>query len=345
VTPPEAEAAAVADPAARRGVAPWHVALALYVVALATYVVTVGLPLDRGLQAVWIVAGMAAGQVGRPLRSWGRMLGDWLPFIAALVVYDHTRGVADTLGRPVLVGGLAEAEKVLFGGHLPTLVLQHELFDPYAVHWFDVVAALVYFSHFFVAWTIAAVLYLRSRDAWLGYARRIFTLTYLGLLTYVLLPAAPPWYAAREGLIGDVERAATRGWSALGLHAAGQLLERGQADVNLVAAMPSLHSGTAMLVVLWAWPRVHVVWGRVLLAAYPLAMGATLVYGGEHYVIDVLAGWAYAAVIIACWNLWERRPGQERFRPPARTRAVRDAEPATATLAPDGEPALRRPGE
>jgi membrane-associated phospholipid phosphatase len=321
------------------------VALTVYVVALAVYVVTDGLPLDRGQQAVWIVAGMAAGQVGRPLRQWGRMLADWLPFIAALVVYDHTRGVADTLGRPVLIGGLVEAERDLFGGQLPTLVLQHAFFDPYAVHWYDAVAALVYFSHFFVAWAIAAVLYLRSRDAWLGYARRIFTLTYLGLLTYVLLPAAPPWYAAREGLIGEVERAATRGWSALGLHAAGRLLEQGQADVNLVAAMPSLHSGTAMLVVLWAWPRVHAVWGRVLLAAYPVAMGVTLVYGGEHYVIDVLAGWGYAAAIIAFWELWERRRRQQRFTPPAQSRRARDAELSTGYPVSDGEPALRRPGE
>jgi membrane-associated phospholipid phosphatase len=283
------------------------VALTLYCLALAAYLVRVGMPLDRGLQAAWILAGMAAWQVGRPLRSWGRMLADWVPFIAALVVYDHTRGVADTLGRPVLVGGLVDAEKWLFGGVVPTLWLQDRLYDPLTVPWYDVVVAFVYFSHFFVAWAIAAVLYLRSRDAWLGYARRIFTLTYLGLLTYVLLPAAPPWFAAREGLIDPVDRAATRGWWAIGMRSAGQLLERGQADVNLVAALPSLHAGTSMLVVLWAWPRVRATWARAVLVLYALTMGFTLVYGGEHYVLDVLMGWAYAAAAIAFWWWWERR--------------------------------------
>ena len=32
--------------------------------------------------------------------------------------------------------------------------------------------------------------------------------------------------------------------------------------------------------------------------AYALAMALTLVYTGEHYVVDVLAGWAVAALAI-----------------------------------------------
>ena len=37
-------------------------------------------------------------------------------------------------------------------------------------------------------------------------------------------------------------------------------------------------------------------------------MGFTLVYGGEHYVVDELAGVAYALVVIAGWR-YLRRPG------------------------------------
>jgi membrane-associated phospholipid phosphatase len=32
------------------------------------------------------------------------------------------------------------------------------------------------------------------------------------------------------------------------------------------------------------------------LLAYPLAMTFTLVYTGEHYVIDVLVGWLYVGL-------------------------------------------------
>jgi membrane-associated phospholipid phosphatase len=290
----------------RRGVRPWHVGLAVYAVALGWYLADEGFPLDRYAQILWIGLGMAAAQVGRPWRAWRRMLLDWVPFFGALVVYDHTRGVADTLGRPVLLEGLVDAEAAVFGGQ-PVTLLQEEFYDPSAVHWYDVVASLVYFSHFFAAWVIAAALYVASRRAWVRYARRLFTLTFAGLATYVLLPAAPPWYAAHVGLLPPVERAATRGWWEIGVPTAGRLVERGQADVNLVAALPSLHAGTSMLIVLWAWPLVRWWWARALLAAYALSMGVTLVYGGEHYVLDVLLGWAYAAAAVLAARAWERR--------------------------------------
>jgi membrane-associated phospholipid phosphatase len=289
-----------------RRLRPWHLGLAVYAVALGWYLGEEGFPLDRYAQILWIGLGMVAAQVGRHWRSWRRMLLDWVPFFAALVVYDHTRGVADTLGRPVLLEGLVDAEQAVFGAQ-PVIELQERFYDPAAVHWYDVVASLVYFSHFFAAWVVAAVLYVVSRQAWVRYARRLFTLTFAGLATYVLVPAAPPWYAAHVGLLPPVERAATRGWWEIGVPTAGQLVERGQADVNLVAALPSLHAGTSMLIVLWAWPLVRWWWARALLAAYALSMGVTLVYGGEHYVLDVLLGWAFAAAAVLAARAWESR--------------------------------------
>ena len=47
------------------------------------------------------------------------------------------------------------------------------------------------------------------------------------------------------------------------------------------------------------------VW-RVLLAAYALAMALTLVYTGEHYVVDVLAGWLVAVVGVVASRLVAR---------------------------------------
>jgi membrane-associated phospholipid phosphatase len=38
------------------------------------------------------------------------------------------------------------------------------------------------------------------------------------------------------------------------------------------------------------------------LALYPLAMALTLVYTGEHFVIDVLLGWMYATVVFVVGN-------------------------------------------
>ena len=70
--------------------------------------------------------------------------------------------------------------------------------------------------------------------------------------------------------------------------------------------MPSLHAGAALLVALFLWPIAGTLW-RVVLVAYALAMGLTLVYTGEHYVVDVFAGWLVAAVAVAGGAVVRRR--------------------------------------
>ena len=58
-----------------------------------------------------------------------------------------------------------------------------------------------------------------------------------------------------------------------------------------LAGWLALHGAVALLVSVFLWPLVRRRW-RPLLALYPLAMGFTLVLGGDHYVFDILLGWA-----------------------------------------------------
>ena len=112
--------------------------------------------------------------------------------------------------------------------------------------------------------------------------------------------ALRPISAAEDGAIDGVRRISGLGWDHVGLGAIGRLVELGQGSSNPVAAMPSLHAGAALLVALFLWPSVGAL-ARAALMAYAFAMGLTLVYTGEHYVVDVLAGWgvAVAAVLLA----------------------------------------------
>ena len=69
--------------------------------------------------------------------------------------------------------------------------------------------------------------------------------------------------------------------------------------------MPSLHAGTAALVAFFAISRLRSPW-RFAFLLYPVAMGFMLVYYGEHYVVDIVAGYLLAGFIMwACAN-WER---------------------------------------
>jgi membrane-associated phospholipid phosphatase len=49
-----------------------------------------------------------------------------------------------------------------------------------------------------------------------------------------------------------------------------------------------------------------------LLAAYPIGMGISLIYLGEHYLIDILLGWAYAAVTVYVVDWAFERRAQRR---------------------------------
>lgn len=75
-----------------------------------------------------------------------------------------------------------------------------------------------------------------------------------------------------------------------------------------MAAMPSLHAGAALLVALFLWPAVSRLW-RVVLLGYAVAMALTLVYTGEHYVVDIVAGWLVAAVAAAAALAFRLRRG------------------------------------
>ena len=276
-----------------------------YLGLLVALVALVGVPTDRGSLLLIILAGLGIRCLGRGWRAFGKALVDWLPFTAVLVLYDVSRGIADGLGMPLHVSDIAAADRGVFGT-VPTVWLQQRLLDPGSPHWYDAVATLVYTTHFLATPVVAAVLWLRSRDAWKAFITRVIVLSVAGLVTYVLFPAAPPWYAAREGVIEPVIRASARGWLWLHVNHAGNLLSEGQLASNPVAAMPSLHTAFATLIALFVMSRLHSRW-RLVVLAYPAVMGLALVYLGEHYVIDLVAGVGYAVVIHFGVGAWERR--------------------------------------
>jgi hypothetical protein len=284
-----------------------------------------GLPLDREVILLWVAAGLVCASIGR---SWGqiaRVVRDWLPLAAVLVVYDLSRGAADGLGRTVQVRPQIEVDRWIGFGHVPTVWLQKTLLDPRNVAWWEVVVTAMYVSHFIVPFAVAGVLWFRDRRRWFAYMGRFVTLSFLGAATFMLIPAAPPWMASRFGVIGPVARSAARGWEVVGLQSAGRVLEHGQASVNLVAAIPSLHAAYALLVCTTLWPTVRPAW-RAVLVSYAVGMGFVLVLTGEHYVIDVLVGWAYVLVVELLWRggerLAEERAGRQvaQGRSPKRSR-------------------------
>jgi PAP2 superfamily len=280
-------------------------ALILYGLALVAWTFAYGIPVQRELVILWTCGALVCASLGRPPRQILQLVLDWLPIVAILAAYDFTRGSADSLGIPVHYHPMIDFDRFVFFGQTPTEWLQTRLYDPRVVRWYEVGFTLVYTSYFIVPFATAGVLWARDRLAFLRFSKRLVTLALAGLATYIAFPAAPPWLAGEMGLLHGVQRTTSNGWRVLDLHTAA-LFSQGQADVNLVAAVPSLHAGFTALVALFLWPRVSRPW-RPLLLAYPLAMALTLMATGEHYFFDICLGWCYAGATMAGWSAWERR--------------------------------------
>lgn len=261
---------------------------AVYFAALGVTIALWGLPVARDQLFLWLGLGMAAFSVSA-WRRWGGMLADWLPFFGLLVAYDYLRGAVSVASWQAHVTPQIDADKLLFGGSVPTVWLQQHLWTPGHFRWYDYGVWCVYMTHFFVVWVVAAVLWRLDRRRFRRYALVTVALTVAAFLTYWLYPAQPPWLAG--GRLPGVERIVPQVWGQLGVPTIQSAYEN-SGFVNTVAAMPSLHAAYPLMLMLFFWPAGRLV--RILLGSYTLAMAFTLVYGGEHFVVDILAGWAMA---------------------------------------------------
>jgi membrane-associated phospholipid phosphatase len=288
---------------------------AVFVLGSAVLVVVLGIPYQRDLVAAWVLLGLLCFSLS-DLRGYARgVLLEWLPFIAILIAYDSLRGTAGRLFGVHYLPQL-QFDRALFGGSAPTVTLQRWLWHGHVV-WYDVIAWGVYMSHFFATPLLAAILWKIDRQRFRWFAVVVVALSFAGLITYALYPAAPPWLASQAHLMAPITRIIPSVWHSLDIHSAGSLVENGYQYANNVAAVPSLHAAFSLLIAIALWPHRHK-WLRPLVALYPLIMAFSLIYTGEHYFADVLVGWAYTIAAVLAVRALARRRASRRAVPSAR---------------------------
>jgi len=312
----------VAYPRTRRKVR--VIAMLGYAVALAGWSAVLGIPNDTVQVFLWLWLGTIAWNIEAKPSYHLNFLRDWWIPVVGLVIYFYSRGLTDELGLPVHVYMPIHFDQWIGGGQTPTERLQHAWCgDPCLKdsepRWFDVLFTTVYASHFVTGLTIAAVLWVRNRAEWIKWMRRYVIINFGALAVYIMYPMAPPWMASEKGwLHEDVIRITSRGWSDIGLDRIDLILH---GVGNPVAAMPSLHAGITFLIAIYGIQRLRSPW-RWLLVLYPLLMSTALVYYGEHYVVDILAGALLAGIVLIGCQLWEssrdRAPTPTSPRPVSR---------------------------
>ena len=214
------------------------------------------------------------------------------PFVLLLLVYESFRGLVPYLNTNVRYTELINADLFMFGGRLPTVMLQNVLWHGY-VQWYDFVFYLAYMLHFILPIGLALLIWKTREKHYWRFIATYLTVSFAGFITFLLYPAAPPWLASDKGLIEPITRVSSKVWYALGIHDFPSLYNK--ISPNPVAAMPSLHAAYATLLVLFIYKLYGKKWA-LLAAIYPTLIYIGTIYQGEHYAIDEIIGALYAVV-------------------------------------------------
>jgi membrane-associated phospholipid phosphatase len=217
--------------------------------------------------------------------------------------FDMPDDEPDALLRRLRVDYPIRVDRALGAGTCPTIRLQRRLGRSGQVRPHDFALACVHWSWFLVPHGTLAYVLLRHPRLYPRSAVLVAACFDLGCVVYWALPTAPPWWASANGNMPPVRRimaeAGERFWRRLWRPLYHSL------EGNPFAAMPSLHFGTSVMAA-----RVLSGVGRAPGAlgwSYALTLGFGLVYLGEHYVIDLVAGFALAEAIWRAAPLAEPR--------------------------------------
>jgi len=217
---------------------------------------------------------------------------------AYVATYQMPNDDPIALERRVRVDYPVRADRWIGRGATPTLRLQRAFGRPGRINAAERTLIWSHWIWFLVPHGTALYVLRRHRDQFPRGACLLYGTFDLGLIGYWAVPTAPPWYAAAKGRMDDGRTPELRrmmyeygeqfwgsNWQPL----------YGFLGGNPLAAMPSLHFALSV-------QAAHVLseTGPVAGAigwAYTGTLGVALVYLGEHYVVDLLAGLALTETV------------------------------------------------
>jgi membrane-associated phospholipid phosphatase len=218
---------------------------------------------------------------------------------AYLAAYEMPNDDPDGLAQRVRVHYPIAIDRFLGAGQIPTARLQRTFSTPGRIRPLERVLVFCHWVWFAVPHGTAAYILIRRPERFASAAARTYAVFDLGAIFYWVVPTAPPWWAAARGHLGELEGTPP---------VRRMMIEYGQEfwgdrwgdlyDVlggNPLAAMPSLHFATSLMAA-HLLSEVGPIPG-LLGWSYALTLGLALVYLGEHYAADLVAGGALAEAV------------------------------------------------
>jgi membrane-associated phospholipid phosphatase len=136
-------------------------------------------------------------------------------------------------------------------------------------------------------------------------------MSYLSFVIYLFWPSTPPWIELPHDVVKVIDET-VRKWG-VGYKVSPLFTHL---NPNRYAAFPSLHAAYPALGAIFAWRRYP--WLAAVLVGWTGLVWYAIVYLGEHYVVDALAGLVLVLLVVAAVN-WAapRLAGWRRHRPAA----------------------------
>ncbi|MCE3266326.1 MAG: hypothetical protein K0S15_1035 [Solirubrobacterales bacterium] len=200
----------------------------------------------------------------------------------------------DALRERLRVTYPAKADVVIGRGELPSVRLQQALEGLGRGNPLDRTLSWIHWAWFFEPHASLMWILAKHPERFPRSARQMSGVFDLGCVLYAAVPTAPPWWAAENG---HVDPRVRRIMVEVGQEQWGRSWEPMYAFLggNPWAAMPSLHFAASLMsaILLTEAGAVEGALGW----AYALSLGFALVYLGEHYVVDLVAGTALVAAV------------------------------------------------
>lgn len=242
-----------------------------------------------------------------------KFLLDWFLFLSVIYLSDTLRGLIyyliNRFALPVYCEYVFMLEKSLFGA-IPSVSLQNIFLKNGQFTWLEKACTFLHGTHFIAFIIIGFFIWLKDSKLFYRFKISFYILLTAGMSLYALIPTAPPWMASQIfGLMPPL------------VHFNLELYTMYLPDLtagfntNPVAAMPSLHAAFPFLCSLLLWSKYK--FKAFPFYIYTALILFTIVYTGDHYVVDIISGMIIAWIsFIISKNIRYRNVNnsQEKFK-------------------------------
>lgn len=223
------------------------------------------------------------------------LIKDWFVFVAFVYLFDSLRGMIYILicklNLPVYTLYVITIENFFFKT-IPSVFLQTSLLEstsPGNFTWLEKFLTFIHGSHFIAFLLVGFFIWLKKPTIFNLYKISFYLAMALGLLGYFLVPTVPPWLAASQfNLFPSLTH-----FNVVLFNILIPDISNGF-DTNPIAAMPSLHALFPLLCSFLLFSIYR--WKAAPFYLYTLLVLFAIVYSGDHYITDILAGLILALI-------------------------------------------------